>query len=41
MVGAPMDCAAFAEAVVILSCFRELKDPRKQGRARQGELPAG
>jgi hypothetical protein len=35
MVGAPMDCAAFAEAVVILSCSRELKDPRKQGPARQ------
>ena len=28
---ATTDCAAFDEAVVFLSCFKDLKDPRQQG----------
>ena len=29
----PADCAAFDETVVVLSVFKDLKDPRRQGKA--------
>jgi len=32
MEDATTDCAAFAEAVVFLSHFKSLKDPRQQGK---------
>jgi predicted transposase YbfD/YdcC len=32
MDGAPTDCAAFAETVVFLSYFKNIRDPRQQGK---------
>src|SRR3954464_2690356 len=34
MDGAPTDCAAFDETVVFLSHFKDLPDPRQQGKIR-------
>jgi hypothetical protein len=32
MDGAAMDCAAFAETVVFLGHFKDLRDPRQRGK---------